>query len=184
MRLGIDLDGVVANFNGGWIAIYNKEFGTDISLDAVDSWGAAPRLTHFAHMGEFWRWASDIKGRSLFWHLEMFPDALPTLHDLDRLGHEIVILTSKPHWAVSDTFEWIGSKGLPTTEVHILDDKWEVSCDIYLDDGPHIIRDLPQHRPESIMCRFVRPWNALTEDTVSIGSWADFATFVRQTTTS
>ena len=79
----------------------------------------------------------------------MFPDALPTLHDLDRLGHEIVILTSKPHWAVSDTFEWIGSKGLPTTEVHILDDKWEVSCDIYLDDGPHIIRDLPRHRPES-----------------------------------
>ena len=51
MRLGIDLDGVVANFNGGWIAIYNNEFGTNISLDAVDSWGAAPKLTHFAHMG-------------------------------------------------------------------------------------------------------------------------------------
>jgi len=184
MRLGIDLDGVVANFNGGWITLYNEEFGTDIPVDAVDAWGSPPKLTHFAHMGEFWKWSSNIKGRSLFWHLDPFPDALPTLHDLDRAGHDIVILTTKPDWAVHDTFEWIGRQGLPTTEVHVLDDKWTVSCDVYLDDAPHQIRDLPRHRPDRVVCRFVRPWNRPTEDTVTIDSWEDFATFIADSSPS
>ena len=35
MRLGIDLDGVVADFNAGWITRYNTDFGTAIPLDAV-----------------------------------------------------------------------------------------------------------------------------------------------------
>ena len=178
MRLGIDLDGVVADFNGGWIALYNEEFGTSIPLDAVDSWGSPPKLTHFRHMGEFWRWSTNIKGRSLFWHLEPFPDAIPTLKALERDGHSIVIVTTKPSWAVSDTFEWIGRNQLPTTEVHILDDKWSVDCDVYLDDAPHQLRALPRHRPEAVVCRFVQPWNEQSDETVSIESWADFATFI------
>lgn len=178
MRLGIDLDGVVANFNAGWIRLYNEEFGTDIPLDAVDSWAAPPRLTHFRHMGEFWRWSRTINGRSLFWHLDTFPDAVPALRDLDRAGHAIVILTTKPPWAVSDTYEWIGRNKIPTTEVHILDDKWTVPCDVYLDDAPHQIRQITANRPNATMCRFERPWNRQTAGTVSIGSWEDFATFI------
>ena len=27
LRLGIDLDGVIADFNTGWIRLYNQEFG-------------------------------------------------------------------------------------------------------------------------------------------------------------
>lgn len=178
MRLGIDLDGVVADFNGGWIRLYNEEFGTDIPRDAVKSWGAPPQLTHFNHMGEFWRWASNIEGHSLFWHLDPFPDAIPTLNALDAAGHEIVILTSKPHWAVSDTHEWIAAHELPTDEVHILDDKWKVDCDVYLDDAPHQVRAIPKHRPDRVVCRMVQAWNRPTEDTVTIESWADFATFI------
>ncbi len=182
MRLGIDLDGVVADFNAGWIRLYNEEFGSDIALDAVTSWGAPPRLTHFRHMGEFWKWTEDLQGRSLFWHLEPYPDAIPTLERLAADGHHIVILTTKPHFAVSDTFEWIGRHRIPTTEVHILDHKWEVACDIYLDDGPHHMREIPAKRPEAIVCRFARPWNRPTADTVTIESWSDFATFVAEAT--
>lgn len=178
MRLGIDLDGVVADFNAGWIRLYNTEFGADIALDAVDSWDAPPRLTHFRHMGDFWRWASNVNGHSLFWHLDPYPDAVPTLDDLVRAGHDIVILTSKPRWAVSDTYEWIARNQLPTTEVHILDNKWAVSCDVYLDDAPHQVRQLAAKRPEAIVCRFERPWNRQTQGTESIASWEDFATFI------
>ena len=78
----------------------------------------------------------------------------------------------------SSDLEWIGRKGIPTTEVHILDEKWRVSCDIYLDDAPHQLRDLPAHRPDRVVCRFVRPWNRETAGTVTIESWANFATFV------
>jgi uncharacterized HAD superfamily protein len=40
MRLGIDLDGVVADFTGGWIRYYDDHFGTALTTDLVTSWDA------------------------------------------------------------------------------------------------------------------------------------------------
>ena len=57
MRLGIDLDGVVADFNTGWVSRYNHEFGSDLTTDLVDTWNAMGELTHFESMGAFWTWA-------------------------------------------------------------------------------------------------------------------------------
>ena len=70
-----------------------------------------------------------------------------------------MIITTKPLWAIHDTFAWIGQHRIPTSEVHIKDAKWKVACDFYLDDGPHVIESLVRNRPEAIVCRFVRPWN-------------------------
>ena len=41
MRLGIDLDGVVANFVRGWMLRYNLEFGSSLTEDLVNDWDAA-----------------------------------------------------------------------------------------------------------------------------------------------
>ena len=57
LRLGIDLDGVVADFNGGWIARYNRDFGADLDASMVREWDGLERLTHFRSMSEFWEWA-------------------------------------------------------------------------------------------------------------------------------
>ena len=173
MRLGIDLDGVVADFNTGWINHYNQEFGSDVSLNDVDRWDVIPSLTHFAHMGEFWRWAEHLDGASLFRHLEPYPDALPALHRLAK-RHRIVIITTKPDFAIHDTYEWIAEHGVPTREIHITGRKWTVNCDAYLDDGPHNLEDLVTHRPESQVFRFVRPWNSAIEATIAVNSWREF----------
>ena len=75
LRLGIDLDGVVADFNSGWINRYNSDFEAAIPFDAVDAWDGIPSLTHFRHMGEFWTWAKDHGGSTMFRHLETYPGA-------------------------------------------------------------------------------------------------------------
>jgi len=97
-------------------------------------------------MDAFWRWSSDLDGRSLFWHLETFPGAVEALRRLDEEGHEIVILTTKPPFAIADTHEWIAAQGIPTKEIHILEDKWRIDCDVYLDDGPHVLPGLVAHQ--------------------------------------
>jgi 5'(3')-deoxyribonucleotidase len=173
MRLGIDLDGVVADFNGGWTRFYNRQFGTSLTADSVKRWNQIPDLTHFRHMGEFWRWAAALDGASLFRHLETFPGAVEALEDL-AADHEIVIVTTKPLFAVDDTLEWIAEKQLPTTEVHITEEKWEVDCDIFLDDGPHVLPGLVAGRPESVVCRYVRPWNDPVPGAVDVQGWDDF----------
>lgn len=179
MRLGIDLDGVVADFNTGWISRYNSDFGADVAFDAVKAWDAIPSLTHFRHMGEFWRWAQDHDGHSLFRHLETYPEAVETLWELARARHEIVILTTKPPWAIHDTYAWLAQHRIPSREVHILDRKWTVDCDIYLEDAPHNLENLVAHRPDRVVTRFVRPWNGPVPGTEEVSDWEGFAKLVR-----
>jgi len=174
VRLGIDLDGVVADFNRGWILQYNHQYGTELPLDAVQSWDSIPNLTHFEDMSAFWEWAQGHDGHSLFRHLETYPGALEALSWLNNKGHDIVILTTKPDWAISDTFIWLGETRVKTREIHILEDKWRIDCDIYLDDAPHILRRLVAKRPDRMVCRFVRPWNSPVQGVVDVADWSDF----------
>jgi 5'(3')-deoxyribonucleotidase len=174
MRLGIDLDGVVANFTKGWMDFYNRDFGTDLVVDDSRRWNDLVDLTHFTNIGEFWRWSSDLDGRSVFWHLEPFPGAIEALRDLHDEGHEIVVVTTKPRFAVGDTYEWIEKHDLPADEVHILEDKWLVECDVYLDDGPHILPKLVKHRPQSTVCRYVRPWNTPVDGALDVHGFEEF----------
>jgi 5'(3')-deoxyribonucleotidase len=180
MRLGIDLDGVVADFNTGWISRYNADFGADVAFDAVVAWDSIPSLTHFRHMGDFWRWAQDHDGHSLFRHLDTYDGAVETLHRLAR-RNDIVIITTKPVWAVHDTFAWLADHGIPTREVHILRQKWTVTCDFYLDDAPHVVEDLVAHRPDATVCRFIRPWNEPVPGATDVRTWEEFEQLVDAT---
>jgi 5'(3')-deoxyribonucleotidase len=179
LRLGIDLDGVVADFNTGWMTRYNAERGTNLTPDQVTHWDAMIQLTHFASINEFWRWARNGDGPGLFRHLPVLPDAKSALQRLSR-HHQIVIVTTKPRWANAETFSWIGDNTIPTREVHIIGRKWLVDCDIYLDDGPHNLEGLVEHRPDRVVCRFVQPWNRPVPGVVDIHSWASFEVLVQR----
>ena len=175
MRLGIDLDGVVAAFNDGWMKIHNEEFGGSLRSEMVTSWNALDALGGFADMDAFWEWARPNEHRqSVFRHLELFPGALETLGGLSAAGHEIVILTSKPDWAVPDTLHWLADRRIPTREVHFVYDKHEVDCDVYLDDAPIVLPGLVRHRAHAVVCRFVRPWNDPLEGVRDVANWSEF----------
>ena len=177
MRLGIDLDGVVADFNAGWIRRYNDEFGTDVPLDAVQTWDGIHELTHFPDMKAFWRWAEGGERHSIFRHLHPYHDALEALNHLAE-RHEVVILTSKPDWAVHDTFAWMADHQIPTREVHCTNRKWRVPCDVYLDDAPHNLVSIHRNRPEATTCRFIRPWNVPIPGVHDIADWEAFVGLV------
>lgn len=174
LRIGIDLDGVVADFNRGWTRAWNEQQGTSLTVEDVDDWDVLPTLTGLPSMTEFWRWASDLgDGRSLFRDLPTFPGAMDAVRALANADHHPVVLTAKPGWAVHDTFAWLADVRFPTTEVHILEDKWEVPCDVYIDDAPHVLRGYVRHRPDAEILRFVRPWNDHVVGTHGVHGWDD-----------
>lgn len=180
LRLGIDLDGVVADFNRGWMTAYNDTFGADLAPEMVTTWDSPLVLTHFPDMRAFWEWARDHGGHSVFRHLEPYPTAVETIHELDREGHHIVILTAKPDWAVHDTLRWLADHRIPTREIHITEAKHEVDCDVYLDDAPEQVRRITAHRGSTAtVCRFVRPWNRPVEGAHDVHDWEGFRETVR-----
>lgn len=179
LRLGIDLDGVVAEFNGGWMARYNAEFGTSLTPDQVDRWDGLADLTHFEHMGQFWRWARGGDGPSIFRDLPMIEGAAEALDEL-ALNNDIVIITAKPRWAISDTFAWLSDNRIPTREVHITSHKHEVDCNVYVEDSPHQLTTIVGRRPDAMVFRFIRAWNDPVPGAHDIRSWPELTAVINQ----
>ena len=177
MRLGIDLDGVVADFNSGWMAIYNEEFGTDLTPDLVRHWNGIHDLAGFPSMREFWTWARGKDRPSIFRYLPTYEGAIDSLQELTG-RHDIVIITTKPGWAIHDTFAWLADNAIPTREVHITAKKHHVECDVYLEDSPLQLPALVRCRPEATVCRFVRAWNDPLDGTHDVAAWDDFVSLV------
>jgi len=180
-RLGIDLDGVVVDFSGGWVARYNAEFGANIAVEDVVTWGAPRELTHFPSMSKFWSWARTCgDGRSLFHVLEPYEGALVGLDALVAAGHDLVIVTTKPSFAIKDTHEWLIRHQVPAVEVHIVDDKAAVSCDVYVDDAMHNLESYRRRRPDAVTVRWVQPWNSAVPGAIDATTWAEIAVIARE----
>ena len=172
LRLGIDMDGVIANFNAGWMRAHNALHGGDLHPGLVERWDILPSLSGFADMDAFWEWARDLgEGHSVFRHLDPFPGAIEALHGLHAAGHDIVIITAKPDWSVPDTLAWLADHRVPVREVHIAEEKHRIDADVYVDDAPHILADYRRHRPDAHIVRFVRPWNTHVEGTHAVEDW-------------
>ena len=173
MRIGVDLDGVVANFTKGWTKYYEEEFGKKILEDDIQSWGLSEPLTHFKEDLDFWKCAKDINGSSIFRNLEVYENSVETLNELSKSGHDIVIISSKPWWSIHDTLMWLGENKIPTKEIHFIEEKWKIDCDVYIDDAPYQLDRYVKRRKDKTIIRFVRLYNDPIEGVHDLNDWND-----------
>ena len=139
---------------------YNREFDAQLTPDMVTRWDGLADLTHFDHMGAFWHWARNDGGASIFRDLPLIEGAAEALNQL-AVDHNIVIITAKPRWAI-----------------HITSKKWEVECNVYVEDSPFQLPNLVARRPDAMVFRFVRAWNEPVDGTHDITSWAELTSLI------
>ena len=106
LRLGIDMDGVVADFNAGWIERYNRDFGAALHPDQVVGWDELHRLTAFDTMEAFWAWARG-DGRSVFRDLPPIAGRPRDAPGPRAATIASSIITARFDWAIGDTLAWL-----------------------------------------------------------------------------
>ena len=150
-----------------------KNLVKKILEEEITEWGLSKPLTHFQEEIDFWKWAKDIDGSSIFRNLELYENAVDVLYELSKNGHEVVIISSKPWWSIHDTLMWLGENKIPTKEIHFIEEKWKIDCDVYIDDAPYQLDNYVKNRKDKTIIRFVRLYNDPIEGVHDLNDWND-----------
>jgi 5'(3')-deoxyribonucleotidase len=140
--LGIDLDGVCANFYARMREIAAEWFEVDIqTLTESPSYGLSDwGVQNTDQYEQLHRFA--VTQRQLFATAPLIPGARSTLRRLSDEGYRIRIITHRLfiHFfhqeAVSQTIGWLDGHGIPYSDLCFMKEKGQVGADIYVDDAP------------------------------------------------
>ncbi len=156
--LGVDLDGVVADFARGlkpvaaeWLGLAEQQLTDEISYGfgewGLEAAGGYDALHRFA-----------VKERELFLRLPPVAGAPAALRRLDTIPElRIRIITHRLyiHWfhkeAIRQTTEWLERHGIPYWDLCFMRDKAAVGANLYLEDSPDNIRALRATGHETIV---------------------------------
>lgn len=140
--LGIDLDGVVADFYEGlrpiaaeWLGESVENLTSDVSY-GLPEW-RLERAGGYEHLHRF-----AVTQRDLFRVLKPLPGAPASLRRLSARNIRIRIITHRlfikffHEQALTQTIEWLEHHGIPYWDLCFMKDKGAVGADLYLEDAP------------------------------------------------
>lgn len=156
--LGVDLDGVCADYTGGlrpvaaeWLGVREETLAEAVTL-GFPEWelervpGGYEALHRFA-----------LTQRDLFVRLAPMAGARQALRCLvETHGVRVRIITNRlmlkgcHRETIGQTVEWLDRNRIPYSDLCFVDDKRVVEADLYVEDNPRIIRALAEAGKEVI----------------------------------
>jgi uncharacterized HAD superfamily protein len=169
MRLGIDMDGVVYDWEG--TARFLLKWHHNYDLPVSCRWDFIK--DNIENNDWQWLWSAGVKKYGLFRHGDCYRGTFEALRELDKAGHDIVIITKRPKEAAKDTLAWLAFHEVPAREVHIIGPdghKGSITCDVYVDDSPKVAMELEEAGLRCLL--WTRPWNTAHQASVDrISNW-------------
>jgi 5'(3')-deoxyribonucleotidase len=147
--LGVDLDGVCADFYTGLLPIAAEWMGTDPgSLPREVSWGLAEWGIDKAPGGYEALHRFAVTQRDFFRTIPVMPGAPQALRQLSALDVRIRIITHRlfikyfHQVAVQQTVEWLDHHDIPYWDLCFMREKADVGAHLYIEDSPENIERL------------------------------------------
>jgi 5'(3')-deoxyribonucleotidase len=151
-RVLVDLDGVVRDFVGSLIRVYNRVH-PDHKVRPVNS----RRLEEFFPLGEgIYRFMEPGYIEEIMEEARPYPDALDALRRW-KDDFDIVIVSAQPEISKASTYIWIGKHDIPTNEVHISYNKHFIDGFALLDDFTDNLHDFAETGRLAVCLD--QPWN-------------------------
>lgn len=146
--LGVDLDGVCADFYGAmrlvaaeWTSKDVEELPEEVQY-GLAAWG----ISSDEEYKDLHRFA--VTQRQLFQKVEPMPGAASTLRRLSEKGVRIRIITHRliiehvHQLSVAQTVAWLDDHAVPYWDLCFMKDKGAVEADLYLEDSPSNVEAL------------------------------------------
>lgn len=181
--LGVDLDGVCADFYGSmreiaaeWLGRQEADLPRDVGY-GLEEWGINQREYRKLH-----RFA--VTQRNLFRRMQPIPGCGPALRRLSAQGVRIRIITHRlyiEHFhqtSVAQTVEWLDDHGIPYWDLCFMREKGEVGADLYVDDAPVNIDALQREGKDVIVFTNSTNVHLDTDADHRAGSWPDLEALV------
>jgi len=161
--LGVDLDGVCADYEGAFRASVARQYDRppdsmppQTVMDAYSQWGLTFEAFEEAHR------RAVLEDR-IFRHMAPLPGVSDALWQLSDAGVWIRIITHRLifNWAhetsAADTAAWLDAHQIPYRDLCFIGDKPNVGADLYVDDSPANILSLRAAGRTAIV--FDQPYN-------------------------
>lgn len=161
--LGVDLDGVCADYETALRAAYAARRGVDPAtlppqtmMDAYSEWGLSPEQYREEHRHA-------VVERHLFRGMQPLADVSEVLWALSNAGVWIRIITHRLFFngihevVAADTANWLDEHNIPYRDLCFIGAKPDVGADLYIDDAPHNVAALRDAGREVIV--FDQPYN-------------------------
>src|SRR5690606_35890670 len=124
--VGVDIDGVLADYPRSFVDFINKELGTNYTMDMVDSYNIYECLGIPTEVGVKLKDKYRQTGQKRF--IPVCEGARELLVWLREQGYKIMLLTARPYQQYkrifADTIEWLENNNLPYDSI-IFDEKKE-----------------------------------------------------------
>ena len=165
--LGVDLDGVVADYENGFRDFVASRKGIDPSaIPAATDWSLTASGWPIADETEFLQLHRDaVTDARMFAKLNPITGASEALWAMSDAGIRIRIVTHRlvvnfSHLpAVMDTVTFLDTWNVPYRDICFVRDKADVGCDLLIDDAPHNIQALRAARGDDAAMVFDQPYN-------------------------
>jgi 5'-nucleotidase len=179
--LGVDLDGVCADYEGAFRAAAARQLDRtpdtlppQTIMDAYSEWGLS-----YAEFEEAHRRA--VLEDRIFRHMDPLPGVSGALWRLSDQGVWIRIITHRLlfNWAhetsAADTAAWLDVHRIPYRDLCFIGDKPDVGADVYVDDSPDHVVALRAAGKATLV--FDQPYNRHLPGPRAT-RWEDVVTFV------
>jgi len=157
--LGVDLDGVVADYEGWFRNFVAERKGIEPSdLPPVNHWSFAANGWFDTDADYLQAHRDAVNDHDMFAKLSPLAGVSDALWALSDAGIRIRIVTHRlvvnfiHAQAVRDTVSFLDTHDIPYRDICFVKDKADVGCDLYIDDAPHNIEALrAKHGPSVAM---------------------------------
>ena len=180
--LGVDLDGVCADYTSAFRRIVAMERNVDAdSLTTEVSWDFAEWGLNRDSFLELHK--TSVQDHRMFKNMPALEGVSDALWRLSDAGVWIRIVTHRlvTHWGhaliVSDTVDWLDAKSIPYRDICFLGRKPEIEADAYVEDAPHNVEAL-RARGNTVIV-FDQPYNR-DLDGLRASNWVEVEALVSE----